>query len=125
MAPFTEPDPVLETAGGYPGPQPHTGDEGWGKLMQLVPVQSSHVQGAAFDGETVLFDLRTGRSYRLNSIGTAVWERCTGTATLHEIHRAVCASLSLPMEGLHEDVVTFVAQWSHDGLVSQAETAKR
>ncbi len=99
-------------------------DEEWRKMMRLVPVPHPKVQGVALEGETVLFDLRTGRSYRLNSTGTAIWELCTGTATLHEIHRALCARLNLSVERGHDDVVAFVVQWSHDGLLAQTMQAQ-
>lgn len=99
-------------------------DGNWSQLMRLVPVRHPKIQGVALEGETVLFDLRTGRSYRLNSLGTAIWEQCTGMATLHEIHRAVCAQLNVSIERMHEDVVTSIAQWSHEGLLVQAGTAQ-
>lgn len=93
----------------------------WSQLMRLVPVPHPKIQWVALEGETVLFDLRTGRSYRLNYLGTAIWEQCTGTATLHEIHQTLCAKSNVSIERVHDDVVSFVAQWSHDGLLTQAE----
>jgi len=96
----------------------------WGKMMRLVPAPHPKIQGVVLDGETVLFDLRTGRSYRLNATETAIWEQCTGSATLHEIHRAVSAKSQVPIERGHDNVVSFVAQWSHDGLLIQAETIR-
>jgi len=92
--------------------------------MRLVPVPHPKIQGVALGGETVLLDLRTGRSYRLNVLGTAVWEQCTGAATLQDIHRAVNARLHMSIEQVHDEVVSFITQWSHDGLLIQAEIVR-
>ena len=97
----------------------------WDKLMRLVPVPHPKIQGVTLGGETVLLDLRTGRSYRLNAVGTAIWEQCTGSATLQEIHRAVSARLQISIEHVHDGVMSFIAQWSHDGLLIQAEIVRR
>jgi len=96
----------------------------WGKMMRLVPVPHPKIQGVALGGETILLDLRTGRSYRLNVVGTAIWEQCTGAATLQEIHRAVSVRLQMSIEQVHERVMSFIAQWSHDGLLIQDEIAR-
>ncbi|WP_455388805.1 PqqD family protein [Petrachloros mirabilis] len=96
----------------------------WGKMMQLVPIPHPKIQGVELGGETVLWDLRTGRSYRLNAVGTAIWEQCTGSATLQEIHRAVSVRLQMSIEQVHERVMLFIAQWSHDGLLIQDEIAR-
>ena len=93
----------------------------WGKMMRLVPVPHPKIQSVVLGEETVLLDLRTGRSYRLNAVGTAIWEQCTGAATLQEIHRAVNVRLQMSIEQVHDQVVTFITQWSHDGLLIQAE----
>jgi len=93
-------------------------------MMRLVPVPHPKIQGVALGGETILLDLRTGRSYRLNVVGTAIWEQCTGAATLQEIHRAVSVRLQMSIEQVHERVMSFIAQWSHDGLLIQDEIAR-
>lgn len=93
--------------------------------MRLVPVPHPKIQGVTLGGETVLLDLRTGRSYRLNAVGTAIWEQCTGSATLQEIHRAVSARLQVSIEQVHDEVMSFIAQWSHDGLLIQAKIVRR
>jgi Coenzyme PQQ synthesis protein D (PqqD) len=100
------------------------GEADWSKMMRWVPVPHPKIQGVAVGGETVLLDLRTGRSYRLNVVGTAIWEQCTGSATLQEIHRGVSVRLEMSVEQVHEGVVSFIAQWSHDGLLIQAESPR-
>lgn|SRR5512146_240067 len=123
--PFSTPDHEAEVAAMTIQREELSQGEDWGRLRELVPVIHPKVQGVALEGETVLFDLRTGRSYRLNRVGTAIWEQCSGTATLEEIHRSVCAHLNLSLERVHDHVLSFVAQWSHEGLLTHGFSAKQ
>ena len=92
------------------------------KLMRLVPRRNPDVQGMTLEGETVLFDLSTGRSYRLNSVETAVWEQCDGSATLFDIQAALCSRCELSPERARDQVVSLILQLGHDGLLSQNRT---
>jgi coenzyme PQQ synthesis protein D (PqqD) len=123
--PFSTPDHEVEVASRTTQPEELSQGGDWGKLMRWVPVPHPKIQGVLLEGETILFDLRTGRSYRLNRIGTAIWEQCSGTATLQEIDRSVCAHLNLSLERVHDDVLSFIAQWSHDGLLAYGASAKQ
>lgn len=94
----------------------------WTKLMCLVPRRKPDVYGMTLDGETVLLDLSTGRSYRLNSVGTAVWEQCDGSATLFDIQAVLRSRCALSPERAHGEVVSLVLQLGYDGLLSQSGT---
>ena len=91
----------------------------WTKLMRLVPRRKPDVPGMTLDGETVLLDLSTGRSYRLNSVWTAVWEQCDGSATLLDIQLVLRSRCEFSPERAHDEVVSVVLQLEHDGLLSQ------
>jgi Coenzyme PQQ synthesis protein D (PqqD) len=97
----------------------------WSRFSHLLPAQNPRVRSVRLDGETVLLDLGTGRCFRLNPVGTAVWEHCTGTATLQQIHHAVSVQLVLPPDDLHEQMVAYVVQWSHDGLLHPSDLTRR
>jgi hypothetical protein len=90
----------------------------WTKLIRLVPRRKPDVHGMTLDGKTVLLDLSTGRSYRLNSVGTAVWEQCDGSATLFDIQVVLRSRCELSPERAHDEVVSLVLQLGHDGLIS-------
>lgn len=92
------------------------------KLMRLRPRRKPDVQGMTLDGETVLLDLSTGRSYRLNAVGTVVWEQCDGSATLFDIQAVLRLRCKLPPERVHDEVVSVVLQLGHDGFLSQGRT---
>lgn len=91
----------------------------WTKLMRLMPRRKPDVQGMTLDGETVLLDLSTGRSYRLNAVGTVVWEQCDGSATLLDIQAVLRLRCELPPKRAHDEVVSVVLQLGHEGFLSQ------
>jgi hypothetical protein len=96
----------------------------WTRIMDLTLARNPHVQAVVLGTETVLFDSARGRSVRLNAVGSVVWEHCTGTATLQQIHRAVSARLER-LDDLREQILACVVQWSHDGLLDQPDRAGR
>ncbi|MDF0644699.1 MAG: PqqD family protein [Nitrospira sp.] len=88
------------------------------ELMAAVPRLSTNVQGTTLDGETVLLDFTSGRYYTLNRVGSAVWERCTGNESLHDIHTALCARYNASPERIADDLLALVTQLGHEGLLT-------
>jgi hypothetical protein len=88
------------------------------ELMRSIPQPSPDVQGTTLDGETVLLDLRSGRYYTLNRVGTAIWERCTGTQSLRDIHATLCARFEASSERIADDLLALVAHLGHEGLLT-------
>lgn len=88
------------------------------ELMSTVPQPSSNVQGTTLDGETVLLDLNSGRYYTLNRVGTAIWERCTGSQSLGDIHRALCDRFEASPERIADDLLALVTHLGHEGLLT-------
>lgn len=121
--PFMEGDAVPIRTPVLPSGEDHTPD--WSRIMNLVPAKNPNVRGVGLEGETVLFDLISRRSFRLNPVRAAVWEHCTGTATLQQIHHALSARLELPHGDLHEELIACIVQWSHDGLLHQSDGTGR
>jgi hypothetical protein len=93
--------------------------------MHLAPAKNPNVRGVVLAGETVLLDLVTGQSFRLNAVGTAVWEHCTGMATLEQIHHTISARLEGHVGDLREQMIACVVQWSHDGLLHEPDGTGR
>jgi hypothetical protein len=88
------------------------------ELMAAVPQPSANVQGTTLDGETVLLDFSSGRYYTLNRVGSAVWERCTGSETLQDIHATLCARYDASPERIADDLLALVTQLGHEGLLT-------
>lgn len=97
----------------------------WAGLMCLVPRQNPEVLSMTFDRETVLFDLSTGCSCRLNSVGTVVWGQCNGSATLSDIQTVLRSRGGLSLERGHDAMISVVLQLVHDGLLSTGDRADR
>lgn len=87
-------------------------------LMSAVPRPNPDVQGTTLDGETVLLNLSTGRYYTLNRVGSAIWETCTGTQSLQDIHAALCGRFDAPPERIADDLFALVTHLSHEGLLT-------
>lgn len=92
-------------------------DSHW-QLLQTVPQPSPNVQGTTLEGETVLLDLSTGRYYTLNRVGTAIWECCTGTQSLENIHATLCARFEASSERIADDLLALVTHLGHEGLLT-------
>ena len=88
------------------------------QLMAAVPCPNPNVQGTTLDGETVLLDLSTGRYYTLNRVGTAMWERCTGSQSLQDIHASLCARFEASSERIADDLLALVTNLGHEGLLT-------
>jgi hypothetical protein len=88
------------------------------QLMATVPCPNPNVQGTTLDGETVLLDLSTGRYYTLNRVGTAIWERCTGSQSLQDIHASLCAKYEAASDRINDDLLALVTQLGHEGLLT-------
>ena len=88
-------------------------------LHQTVLRGNPDVQATNMDGETVLLDLSTGRYYTLNRLGSLIWELCTGTQTISDIHAVLCDRFDVTPERALDDLVTLVNQLTQEGLLQQ------
>jgi hypothetical protein len=80
---------------------------------------SLDVQDTNMDGETVLLDLRTGRYYTLNRLGSVIWDHCTSHNTISDIHAVLCDRFDVAPERALDDLVTLVNQLIQEGLLRQ------
>jgi hypothetical protein len=88
-------------------------------LQQIVLRQNRDVQGTNMDGETVLLDLSTGRYYTLNRVGSLIWDQCTGSNTISDIHSILCDRFDVAPERALDDLVTLVNELIQEGLLQQ------
>jgi hypothetical protein len=88
-------------------------------LDRIVLRRSPDVQSTNMDGETVLLDLSTGRYYTLNSVGSVIWEHCTGQNTLNDMQTVLCDRFNVDSDRAHDDLVTLVHQLVEEGLLQQ------
>ena len=93
----------------------HTGNPAI--LDQITLRPNAHVQGTTMDSETVLLDLNTGRYYTLNSLGSVIWDLCTGHNTINDMHAVLCDRFEVAPEQALDDLVTLVNQLVQEGLL--------
>lgn len=89
------------------------------QLDRTVLRSSPDVQGTTMDEETVLLDLRSGRYYTLNRLGSVIWEHCTGVQTVREIHAALCDRFEVGPERALDDLVALANELIQEGLLEQ------
>jgi hypothetical protein len=89
------------------------------KLDQTILRPSPDVQGTTMEGETVLLDLRSGRYYTLNRLGSVIWEHCTGEKTIGEIHTVLCDRFEVDPERALDDLIVLVDRLMQEGLLQQ------
>lgn len=71
------------------------------------------------ESETVLLDLNTGRYYTLNSLGSVIWDLCTGHNTINDMHAVLCDRFEVAPEQALDDLVALVHQLVQEGLLQQ------
>ena len=88
-------------------------------LDRIILRPSPDVQGTNMEGETVLLDLRTGRYYTLNRLGSVIWEHCTGHSTISDIHAVLCDRFEVAPERALDDLVALANHLVQEGLLQQ------
>ena len=87
------------------------------ELSQLFPKQNEDVHSTVLDGDSVLLNLRTGRYYTLNAVGSVVWEQCTGACSLASILASISERFDVTSQQAQSDIVDLVVQLRQEGLL--------
>ncbi len=82
---------------------------------QYAPTQD--VLSQAVDGVTVLLDPQRGGYYKLNAVGTSVWERLDGATTIESIARHIADEYDAPVALIEHDVLGLLEELADAGLV--------
>jgi len=72
------------------------------------PKRTDQVYWQFSDDVIVLKDAETGWFYRLNDVGTLIWELVDGTHTIDDIVREVLNEYDVTPEQAHADVMEFL-----------------
>jgi hypothetical protein len=89
--------------------------------VDRVMTVGAHAVAAQTDVDTVVHNLQSGQSYRLNDIGTRIWELLEAGTTIRAIVRSIGADYAMPADvppgQVEQDVKALVAALSEYGLV--------
>ncbi len=82
---------------------------------------SAYAVAAPGDTDTVVHNLQTHANYRLNDIGSRIWELLEGGATIRSIVATIEAEYAMPVDvapgQVQRDVLTIVTALSEYGLL--------
>lgn len=73
------------------------------------------------DGEAVLLNLRTGKYFGLDAIGTRIWNLISELGTLPAVYRKMLEEYDVEAERLKADLLALIDQLAASGLIQLAE----
>ncbi|HEX8692968.1 MAG TPA: PqqD family protein [Longimicrobium sp.] len=76
-----------------------------------------HVRSVIDPDGAVVLDLRKGKYYSLNGVGTAIWQQLEAGRTLAEIAAHLCERYGAPGDEVRRDVADFVDTLQRRALV--------
>ena len=68
-------------------------------------------------GQTVLLRLEDGGYYAVDEVGAMIWELCDGQRSAAEIVSVLCAEFDAPEATVRADVLEFIGDLRHEGLL--------
>lgn len=81
------------------------------------PVRRSDVTEEFIDDQAVLFDPKTGSTYRLNSTALEVWRNCESGNNIIEVVEVISRKYEVGIDRVQDDVEQLVAFFAAHGLV--------
>jgi len=81
------------------------------------PSRRSTICEHGMDGEAILFDPETRRTYLLNQTAFQLWRRCDGYSTLHDLAEAQTAMYDVDFETALDHVQQTVAYFAETNLL--------
>lgn len=82
-------------------------------LYQHAP----QIEWRQFEEEALLLDLNTGSYYRLNSVGSTIWQMLDGHTTVAEIIDAIQHQFAVSHEEAARDCQHFLTQLIENNLI--------
>jgi hypothetical protein len=83
----------------------------------ISPPRRKDVVEEELDGELILFDPRSGNTYRLNQTASAVWRECDGRTTTREVAKQFTQAYEVDFNVAHDDVEQMVAFFAQSRLL--------
>ena len=93
--------------------------------MTTVPLRSDSYVSRKIGEDTIIVPVRAGVAnleavFTMNAVGSAIWNRIDGKATVGELARALADEFEISPEAAAPDVAEFVKLLAHKGLVVDA-----
>jgi hypothetical protein len=86
-------------------------------LLTLRPTVPEHVVERAFQGESVVLNLKSGQYHGLNAVGVRMFESLRTAPTVGDAVASLSEEFGQPREMIERDLTVLVGQLSSRGLV--------
>ena len=70
--------------------------------------KSTHQVSSQLDGEVVLLDINTGDYFKIDPVGSRIWELLEEPTTLSSLCKTLTAEFDISAERCRADVTTFI-----------------
>ena len=91
----------------------------WATEAKIVPpARRSDLIEEELDGEVILFDSRSGNTYRLNQTAFAVWRKCDGHRNTQQIAEQLTNAYDVNFDTALDHVEQLVARFGQSKLFS-------
>lgn len=91
--------------------------QNWATEAKIVPPpRRSDVIEEELDGEVILFDSRSGNTYRLNQTAFAVWRQCDGHRSAQQIAEQLTHAFAVSFDTALDHVEQLVARFGQSKL---------
>jgi hypothetical protein len=87
-------------------------------LDSRYPTRVAAIEAYPLDTDLVLHDGRDGQSYALNHTGRAIWEWCTGDASVEEIASLVADMFAIPLDQARADTSDLLEALVESGVLA-------
>jgi len=87
-------------------------------LYEKIPQIVDFITSRVIENEVALMNLKTLKTYSLNSAATAVWEKINGKNTVNEIIKSVSDDYGMDIDNCKEDIIELILELSEEKLIS-------
>lgn len=85
----------------------------------MHPTQRSDLTVREVEGETLVFDRRSGKIHQLNRTASYIWGYCNGATSIADITKLFAAEFGVAGALVEQDVANAVAKFRELGLVTE------
>jgi transcription initiation factor TFIIIB Brf1 subunit/transcription initiation factor TFIIB len=89
-----------------------------GMNLNKVIKKDKEIEYKILEGETLIFVPKKGNFYRLNEVGTRIWQLIDGKRTIKEIIKRVYKEFDVSKERVESNIIEFIDKIKKKGLLS-------
>jgi hypothetical protein len=87
----------------------------------MIYKRTEQVEWRKFENESLLLNVSTGTYFRINEVGSLIWENLDGKRTDADLVQIVIKRFDVTETDARRDFVTFINQLLKDNLVTKVD----